>query len=212
MKCKQHYEELIQNVLDGEATEEEKKVLDRHLRECNSCKQHLHELKKVIAFVQSSSHIEAPLGFTDLVMAKLPERKPVSKWKQWTRKHPVLVSAAVFFFLMLASISSLWNTGEEQVVVSGSGHVQIDQESGRVIVPEGEVIKGDLVVRNGELQVDGEIQGNVLLVNSEAYFASVGQVSGEISEVNQALDWVWYHLKSFAKEVISITDDRGSNE
>ncbi|MFC0560797.1 anti-sigma factor family protein [Halalkalibacter alkalisediminis] len=212
MKCKQYYEELIQNVLDGEATEEEKKILDHHIKECEPCRQHLHELKKVIAFVQSSSHIEAPLGFTESVMAKLPERKPVSKWKQWTRKHPVLVSAAVFLLLMITSISSLWNSGEEQVVVSGSGHVQIDQESGRVIVPEGEVIKGDIVVRNGELQVDGEIQGNVLLVNSEAYYASVGQVTGEISEVNQALDWVWYHLKSFGKEVISITEQRDSNE
>lgn len=212
MKCEHYYEELIQNVLDGEATEEEKKIFDHHIRECASCKQHLHELKKVIAFVQSSSHIEAPLGFTETVMAKLPERKQMSKWKQWTRKHPLLVSAAVFFLLMIASISSLWNSGEEQVVVSGSGHVKIDQESGRIIVPEGEVIVGDLVVRNGHLQVDGEIQGNLLLVNSEAYYASVGQVSGEINEVNQALEWFWYHLKNFIKELISITENRGSKE
>ncbi|WP_227940202.1 anti-sigma factor family protein [Alkalihalobacillus deserti] len=212
MKCKQYYEDLIQNVLDGDATEEEKKILDQHLKECAFCRQHLHELKKVIAFVQSSSHIEAPLDFTETVMANLPERKQVSKWKQWTRKHPLLISAAVFFLLMITSISSLWNSGEEQVVVSGSGHVQIDQDSGRVVVPEGEVIRGDIVVRNGQLQVDGEIEGNVLLVNSKAYYASVGQVSGEISEVNQALDWVWYHLKSFAKEVMSITDHQRSNQ
>jgi anti-sigma factor RsiW len=212
MKCKDYYEDLMQLVLDGEATEEEKKVLDNHIKECDSCRQHLQELKKVIAFVQSSSHIEAPAGFTESVMAKLPERKPVSKWKQWSRRHPILVSAAIFFLMMIASVSSLWNNGEEQVMVTGSGHVQIDQESGRVIVPAGEVIIGDVVVRNGQLQVDGEIQGDVLLVNSEAYYASVGHVSGEIHEVNQALDWVWYHLKGFLKEVMSITDQRGSKE
>ncbi|ARK28563.1 anti-sigma factor family protein [Halalkalibacter krulwichiae] len=212
MKCNEYYEELIQKVVDEEATIEEKKLLDQHLKGCECCKQHMHELKKVIAFVQSSSHIEAPIGFTDSVMGRLPERKQVSKWKQWTRKHPILVSAAVFFILMVTSISSLWNSGEEQVVVSGSGHVQIDQESGRVIVPEGEVIKGDIVVRNGQLQVDGEIQGNVLLVNSEAYYASIGHVSGEIHEIDQALEWTWYHIKQFLKQVIPVAEQRDSNE
>jgi anti-sigma factor RsiW len=212
MKCEQQYEELIQKVVDGEATLEEKKQLDDHLTTCPSCKQHLHELKKAIAFVQSSSHIEAPAGFTENIMAKLPERKPVSKWKQWSRKHPLLISAAVFFFLMLASVYSLWNSNDEQVVVTGSGQVEIDQESGKVIVPEGAVIKGDLVVRNGQLQIDGEVQGNVLLVNSESYYASVGHVSGEIHELDQVLDWVWYHTKHFFKEVISIADKEGSNE
>ncbi|MCL7749666.1 anti-sigma factor family protein [Halalkalibacter alkaliphilus] len=212
MKCEQKYEELIQKLVDSEATDEEKKQLDQHLTSCAPCRQHLKELKKVIAFVQSASHIEAPPSFTKDVMARLPERKQTSKWKQWTRKHPLLVSAAVFFLLMLASVSSLWNTGNEQVVVTGSGKVQIDQESGKVIVPEGEVIEGDLIIRNGLLQVDGEVQGNVLLVNSESYYASVGHVSGEIQELNQALDWVWYHVKNFFKEVVSFTNNEGSDK
>ncbi len=206
VKCEQHYEDLIQAFLDGEATKEEKMQLDAHLSHCPSCRQHFHELKKVIAFVQSSSHIEAPVGFTDGVMAKLPERKQVSKWKQWTRKHPLLVAAAIFFLLMSASISSLWGGGDEQVVVTGSGQVVIDQETGRVIVPAGEVIEGDLVVRNGTLHVEGEIRGDVLLVNSEPYYASAGHVSGEIDEVNQVLEWVWYYVKGFFKEVVTFVE------
>lgn len=75
--------------------------------------------------------------------------------------------------------------------------MQIDQKSGLVVVPKGEVIEGDLTVRNGELQIEGEVRGNVLLVNSEPFYASAGSVSGEISEVNQALEWVWYHIKNF---------------
>ncbi|MCM3763105.1 anti-sigma-W factor RsiW [Alkalihalobacillus oceani] len=204
MKCEQHYEELIQAFLDGEATQEEKEQLDAHLAQCPSCRQRFNELKKVIAFVQSSSHIEAPSGFTEGVMARLPERKSTSKWKQWTRSHPLLVSAAVFFLLMSISISSLWQGNDEQVVVTGPGHVIIDQEKGKVIVPKGEVIEGDLVVRNGTLEIEGEVQGNVLLVNGDAYYASAGHVSGEIEEVNQALEWVWYHIKGFFKEVVAI--------
>ncbi|TWI54124.1 anti-sigma factor family protein [Halalkalibacter nanhaiisediminis] len=207
MKCEQHYEELIQAFLDGEATEGEKEQLDAHLAHCPSCRQHFHELKKVIAFVQSSSHIEAPAGFTEGVMAKLPERKQASKWKQWTRQHPILIAAAIFILLMSASISSLWDNGDEQVVVTGSGQIVIDQETGKVLVPEGEVIEGDLIVRNGSLQVDGEVRGNVLLVNSEPYLASAGHVSGDIDEVNQVLEWVWYHIKGFFKDVVTIVED-----
>ncbi|GAE27364.1 hypothetical protein JCM9140_3499 [Halalkalibacter wakoensis JCM 9140] len=212
MKCETQFEALIQKVVDGEANETEQKKLDNHLKTCAACKQHMHELKKVIAFVQSSSHIEAPAGFTEGVMSKLPERKKMSKWKQWSRKHPLLVSAAVFFILMFASISSLWNAGDEQVVVSGSGKVQINHDTGQIIIPAGEVIEGDLVVRNGVLQIDGEVQGNVLLVNSDAYFASAGHVSGEIHELNQALEWVWYHIKGFFKDVLSFNGHNRSDE
>lgn len=207
MKCEQRYEELIQAFIDGEASEEEKKQLDVHLANCPSCRQHFDELKKVIAFVQSSSHIEAPTGFAERVMGRLPERKQASKWKQWTKKHPILIAVAVFFLLMSASIASLWSTEDEQVVVTGSGQVVIDQESGKVIVPEGEIIEGDLVVRNGSLQIEGEIRGNVLLVNSEPYYASAGHVSGDIDEVNQVLEWVWYHVKGFFKEVVAIGEE-----
>lgn len=205
MKCEQRYDELIQSFVDGEASEEEREELKRHLSSCPECTERLNELKKVVAYVESSSHIEAPLGFTDAVMANLPEKKSVSKWKLWMRRHPFLVAAAIFVLLMSTSIQAVWNPSEDQVVVTGPGQVIIDQETGNVLVPEGEVINGDLVVRNGQLQVEGEINGNVLLVNSESYLASAGHVSGEINEVNQALDWVWYHVKGFMKEVIAIT-------
>lgn len=210
MKCEQNFDRIIEAYIDNEATPAESKQLHEHLNHCESCKQRVQELNKVIAFVQSSSHIAAPDDFTASVMKKLPQKKQMSKWKQWTRKHPLLIAAAVFFLLMATSLS-MWND-EEQLVVKGSTKLSINQENGVVIVPKGEVIEGDLTIHNGKLQVEGEIKGNVLLVNSDKYYASTGHVTGEIHEVNQMLEWVWYHIKSFLKDVVALSSGKETTE
>ncbi|WP_062049192.1 anti-sigma factor [Bacillus sp. JCM 19034] len=205
MTCEKDYEVLIQEYLDGEISSENKERLKEHLAECEACRKRVHESLKTIAFVQSLSHIAAPANFTHSVMKRLPERKQTSKWKQWTRKHPVIVAAAVFILLMTMSLSTMWND-EKQLVVSGSSQLAINQENGVVIVPEGEIIEGDITIQNGKLQIEGEVRGNVLAINSETYYASAGHVSGEIHEVDQMLEWIWYHTKRFFKEVVAFTN------
>ncbi|WP_059103185.1 anti-sigma factor family protein [Shouchella shacheensis] len=203
--CHSH-DDLIHRYLDGNITKAEKEQLYEHVESCEACADHLQELKKAIAFVQSSSHIEAPQGFSTSVMSKLPQRNSTAKWKLALRRHPLFVAAAIFVLMMGAAVLSAWNDSG-QVTVDGSGHFVVDQESGQVVVPEGEVIQGDLVVRNGELHLEGEVEGDVLLLNSEPYFASPQRVSGEIEEVNQALEWVWYHIKGFFGDVVSVFNE-----
>ncbi|MBU8908805.1 anti-sigma factor family protein [Desertibacillus haloalkaliphilus] len=204
MSCKKQYHELIHKYLDEEMSEQESKQLIDHLQQCNSCNQHYQELKKSIAFVQSSSHIEAPIGFTEQVMKQLPNQKKSTNWKVWVKKHPFLVAVSVFLLLISTSVFSLWSDPHGELVVTGAANVQIDQDGSTVIVPEDEVIEGDLVIRNGRLEVEGEVKGNIVLINSEQYLASAGTVSGEIEEIDQMLEWVWYHTKSFFTEVITV--------
>lgn len=58
MNCDEQYSKLIHKYLDGDATAKEKQQLDRHIATCPECAEHMWELKKAIAFVQSASHIE----------------------------------------------------------------------------------------------------------------------------------------------------------
>ena len=44
-------------------------------------------------------------------------------------------------------------------------------EGQTVIVPNGEVVKGDIVVKNGDIVVEGEVDGNVTVINGQ-YMAS----------------------------------------
>ncbi|RBW67802.1 anti-sigma factor family protein [Bacillus taeanensis] len=202
MKCEKTYMELIYKVLDHEATEQERTMLQDHLKSCSACQLYYQELKEVEIFLKGAEQIEVPEGFTTKVMNHLPKEKKTISLKRWFRTHPMLTAAALFFFLMAGSIYSSWNgDGERLSIVSGNGNLQINEERNVVIVPEGEVVKGDLIVKNGNIEIEGEVQGNVVIINGEKYMASAGQVTGEIEEVDQVMEWIWYHIKSGAKEI-----------
>jgi anti-sigma factor RsiW len=197
MKCDTKYIEYMHDYLDEDLSSEHEKVLRDHLLHCSECQQHFHELKKAIALVQSTSHIQAPSDFTAKVMAQLPDEKKMVRVKRWMRIHPLVTAAALFFILMLGSFVSMW--GEDQdLAVSKQPNIRVEGDT--VIVPEGEIVEGDLIVRNGDLKIEGEVNGNVTVINGKQYLASAGNVTGEIEEIDQLFEWILYHLKKGVKE------------
>lgn len=204
MKCNKEIVSLMHKYLDEEINDIERKELNYHLNECELCRTHMDELKKSIAFVQSSSHIEAPSNFSQLVMSQLPEQKPTTSWKRWLKKHPVLVAASVFILLMATSMFSVFLDSSNELSVSGEANLIIDKERKVVVVPEGEIVNGDLLIKNGGLQIDGQVNGNVTVVNGQKYLASAGHVAGNIEEIDKGLHWLWYNIKSFFSDVINV--------
>ncbi|MBA4537842.1 anti-sigma factor [Bacillus aquiflavi] len=209
MKCPTKVVQYMHEYLDEELSAEKEKILREYLQKCPDCQTHLHELKKSIALVQSTSNVQAPSGFTANVMKKLPKEKKKIGIQRWFRHHPFLTAAALFIILMGGSIFSIWNE-DQQFSVSKQPNLIVENDI--VIVPEGEVIKGDIVVRNGTLKIEGEVQGNVTIINGEKYLASAGNVSGEIKEVNELFDWVWYNIKKTAKDVVNVFDKNKEQE
>lgn len=208
MNCKDDVVKLMHKYLDEETSKDEELFLREHLHSCLTCDQHFRELKKTIALVQSTSHIFAPNDFTQKVMANLPKEKRTVSYKRWFRTHPLVTAAAVFLLLMTGSIFSLWHENEE---FSVSNQPNLVIENNTVIVPEGETINGDVVVKNGKLVIEGEVKGDATVINGE-FLASAGHVTGEIKEVNQIFDWLWYHIKKVSKDVIHIFDDVSEKE
>lgn len=203
MACNKQKAELLHNYLDESLTLLEKKELENHLFHCDTCEKHLNELRKTVALIQSASHIKAPANFTENVMKQLPKQRKTIKWKTWLRKHPFLLTAAVFTFVFILSLSSIWSEGKRDIVVKGDGHFIVDEERGLVVIPEGKKVSGDLIVRNGNIEVAGEVEGNIIVINGEQYLASAGQVTGEIQEINEFFSWLWYQVKSFFSDVNS---------
>ena len=204
MECKKEVVSLIHKYLDEEINEQERIALENHLNECPQCKKHMDELKRSIAFIQSSSHLEAPKNFTENVMKQLPKQKKSVNWKRWMRGHPFLVAASLFFILMTVSMFSAWSDRQNDLMVTGQANLVIDKERNVVLVPEGEIVEGDIVIRNGNIQVEGQVNGSVTVINGEKYLASAGHVAGDIKEINQWLDWLWFNIKSFFSEVLTI--------
>ncbi|NSL53334.1 anti-sigma factor family protein [Calidifontibacillus erzurumensis] len=194
MKCSQSYVELMHKYLDEEIGVEEEKQLKNHLNECSSCLNHFQELEKAIAFVQSTTHIHAPLNFTNSVMNRLPKEKRLVVYRRFFKKHPVFVAAAVFLLLMTGSIFSTWNSNT-QLSVSKQSNLKIQDHT--VIVPKGEIVEGDVIVRNGDIKIEGVVRGDVIVINGDQYLASAGHVTGEIMVINEVFDWMWYKTKHF---------------
>lgn len=195
---------LMHNYLDEDISEEEEKLLREHLHACESCNQHFHELKKTVALVQSTSHISAPDDFTLMVMQNLPKEKRTVSFRRWFREHPMLSAAALFLVLMAGSLFSVWNESDQ---FSVSKQPNLIVENNTVIVPEGETVKGDVVVKNGKLVIEGDVDGNVTVINGENYMASAGNVTGEVKVVNQMFEWLWYHIKKVGIDAIHIFDN-----
>lgn len=204
MKCDEEIVELMHEYLDDEIEPQNEMILRDHLKSCKECETLFNEFKKTIAVVKGTSRMQAPPNFTAKVMASLPKERKKVGMQRWLRNHPLIAAASLFLVLMTGSVFSTWNQERE---FSVSKHENLVIQNDTVIVPEGEVVKGDVVVRNGVLKIEGEVQGDVTIINGEKYLASAGHVTGQIEEVNEVFDWIWYHMKRIAFEVVDIFNE-----
>lgn len=204
-RCPDHFVHYMHEYLDGEISREHELELKSHLQTCPSCQQHMQELSKVVAFVQSASHIAAPNDFSAAVTARLPKEPSRAGMKRWFYNHPMLSAAALFMILMSATLFSSFNEDQH---FSFTKHSNLVVEGEKVIVPAGETIEGDLVVKNGDLQIEGKVNGNVTVINGnisgDNYMASTANVTGEIKEIDQVFDWLWYKMKDGASDMMSL--------
>jgi anti-sigma factor RsiW len=199
--CPEQIIELMHDYLDEELDLEKEKILRDHLKSCKECEMIFNELKKTDAFVRGISHVQAPPDFTANVLAKLPKEKKKVWMQRWFTNHPMLTAASVFIILMMGSLFSSWSQDQE---FSVSKQKNLVVKNDTVIVPKGETVKGDVVVHNGNVRIEGEVQGDVTVINGEKYLASAGHVTGQIEEINEVFDWIWYHLKKTAQDVMDI--------
>ncbi|WP_026563171.1 anti-sigma factor family protein [Bacillus sp. UNC41MFS5] len=203
--CPEQIIELMHEYLDEEITPEHERALREHLQSCKDCEALFNELKKTIAFVKSVSYMQAPDDFTANVLARLPKEKRKIWMQRWVKNHPMLAAASLFLILMMGSLFSTWNEDREFSVTKQKNLVV---QNNTVIVPKGETVKGDVIVRNGKLKIEGEVQGDVTVINGEKYLASAGHVTGQIDEVNEVFDWIWYHIKKTTHDVVQIFEEQ----
>ena len=198
--CPDYIVQYMNDYLDGDLEPSKERVLKENLATCQDCQKIYHELTKTIAFVQSASQIEAPKGFVEATMQKLPKQNQRSGAQRWFKQHPLLTAAAIFFVMMSAALFTDFNNDQQ---FSFTKQPNVIVEGNTVIIPEGEVVRGDIKVRNGDLRVDGELHGNVTVVNGQ-YMASSGVITGEVEEIDQIFEWLWYTIKNGFKDAASI--------
>ncbi|MBH0231732.1 zf-HC2 domain-containing protein [Halobacillus yeomjeoni] len=216
MDCNKQAVALMHKYMDGDLTQEEERRLRHHLQACSTCQNHFHELKKTTTLIKNTGPVSAPKNFTSNVMANLPKEKKKKRYTRFLQKHPILTAAAVFFILMFSSVFTTWNQ-DQQVTVSKQENLEIRDNT--VIVPEGVTVNGDLVVRNGDLRIEGQINGDVTIINGDIIegqadhqlegidSSTLQAYSGELTEVNKIHEWVWYQTKNAITSIFSFGSD-----
>jgi hypothetical protein len=188
--CKQAVS-WIHEYLDGQLNPSDQAILDQHLRQCERCREHFKELEIVEERVQML-RMKAALDLSDRIMASLPAQQKSRTVLNWLKRHPALTAAAIFFIVMFSSFATMWDTNE-QLVISTSEFEKIKVEGNRVIVPAGETINGDLIVENGEIIVEGQLKGNLVVIDG-SYTASSANIGGRVTIINRMFDWIWYKI------------------
>lgn len=199
--CPEKMIDYMHAYLDGDISTEEAQQLEEHLQHCPSCKQLFTDLTEAVQLIEQAEPIQAPPHFVEGVMAKLPEEpKRQVKTQHWFRRHPFFAAAALFFLLMSASLFSGFGN-DQQFSVTNQSNLIVEGET--VIVPEGEIVKGDVIVKNGDLRVEGEVDGNVTVIKGSKYMASTAVVTGTSEEIDRAFDWLWYKMKATVNNLFS---------
>lgn len=193
---------LMHDYLDGDLTGPEAERLKRHFQSCASCRERYAKLEKAGALVASLKPVCAPSPMSTLaIMQKLPAPKRRSIWAAWPRRHPAATVAALFVIVMLGSFLTMWDEGT-QLVVQGSDLEQIVIKGNTVVVPEGHTVRGNLIIEHGDIEVDGKIEGNLVVIDGKYALASTAHISGEITSVNQAVGWIWFKLNHLFSQLV----------
>src|SRR4051794_27304198 len=105
LKCPTEIIIYMHEYLDDEIPAEHEKDLREHIHSCSECEMHFHELKRTIALVQSTSHIQASADFTANIMARLPKENRKVGVQRWFMQHPIVTAASLFLALMGGSLA-----------------------------------------------------------------------------------------------------------
>jgi len=205
MECKQ-YKQWMHDYFDDDLDDVRLKELKKHLDMCTGCHAEFHDLKKTHLLLKSEFTVKAPEDFTERIMAQIPEESLWLKMRKWMKGHPVLVAAALFIFFMTGSFASIWNDGQSQFYVSvpNMEQIYVDYKQSKVVVPEGQTINGDLIIRNGDVEIRGKVTGDVIVTDGQVYQASTAHIAGQVEEIDQFVKWIWYHVQKWGKEALQL--------
>lgn len=205
-------EEKVQQYLEDGVLPEESDEL-RQLLEDDELYESYLQYERIDAELKALPRPKLSADFTARVMVALPEtpaqtapdsvvplskpvrkeRKPHSKQMLWLQRHPGLIAAVLFFSLMSSATLGLWSSASETMTYTKVPGVIVSENE--VIVPAGVTVEKDITVQGGDLRIEGTVNGDATAVNGRAYLASAGQVTGELEQIDQMFEWIWYSMK-----------------
>lgn len=189
----------MHDYLDGELPQQDIRELKAHLLACPACRARFDELERTESMLSSSFHASSSYTpehseqLSERIMAALPQKRKQAVWFRWVRNHPAVSVAALFVFVMMSSFISMWQQDGE-MVVKGDDLQHVIIEGDKVIVPAGTKYNGNLTIENGTAEVQGDVNGDVTVIDGSLQLASTAHIAGSSRTIDRALDWFWYKV------------------
>lgn len=172
MNC-QDARRMLHQVLDDDLTLPSSKELKNHLQACGPCQGVESSLANITSLLDRLANVPAPSNFTADLMQRLPAATPRLHMSSRLRS----VCAAAILFLLVASPLYVWTTLSRPQLVADEWQV-IQQAGNRFVVPAGEVVKGDVVIYKGVLEIHGEVQGTIKTIDASIELGPNGKHAG----------------------------------
>lgn len=173
MQC-QEARRLLHDLVDDDIDQANRKQLQQHLQGCSDCQEAEWSLRKTVDMLHEFSAVQAPDGFTAQLIRQLPR----SSGRLMSR----ILTVAAVLLLVLASPLYFSNTLSQPQLICRDRQALIVQEDGRFVIPADEVVRGSITVYRSDLLVQGQVLGDVQVVDGRLQLESSGSVSGIVSE------------------------------
>lgn len=179
--------------LDDELGQAPREEVGAHIAVCPSCRRHYKGLGLVVQKLSAAEWYKAPAGFTENLLEKM-EREHVARrnWRVPVARWTGIAAAVAIVFSL-----GVWWSAPGHFSVTASSSEGLVFEENRVIVPKGREYKGNLVIQNGDVVVEGKVDGDVIALNGQVHKQAGADISGKTEEINETLHIVGFYLDRF---------------
>jgi hypothetical protein len=183
--------------LDGDLSDERMAQLQIHLDGCSDCRERFAQLHKTLACIQYAPDMDSSSDLCQRVMQHLPKVKPLKRFISWFKLYPGKSFASVCGLVVMGAWMMSFDMDKRLVVnIPNEDRVVINGE--KVHVPQHAVIHGDIYVANGQIQLDGDVEGDLIVMDGQYSMSPSGSVSGDVYEISYSYErWILQMKKWF---------------
>jgi len=189
----------IQEYLDGEATEEDRRQLSAHLEHCPNCERHFREMSRIAGGLDAFGVVDPGDAFVRDVMRRVGVEKRADReeatgtvggfrWMvavmAWAKGAAVMALVILAFGMLSIFVPS--NSPEARVLSTDpTAYILI---SGRdVQVPPTSTVRGNLTIVDGNLVIWGKVEGDVRIIRGTVKSSSGATVGGRVVVIESPL-------------------------
>ncbi|WP_258525655.1 zf-HC2 domain-containing protein [Paenibacillus sp. YN15] len=185
---------VMHDYFDEEIDAASASELKKHLESCPSCRQLFKQMESTEALLRVPLKTATPARLKESIMSSIPRTAKRKRWGRMLRLHPIAAAAFVILMIVLVHYTSRVYSDQDMVVQGALDQLFITGDT--LVVPEGVTVYGNLKVKRGRIQIDGNVEGDVTVINGSYSLASTAYISGRVTMIDAALDWVWYRIRN----------------